>query len=87
MKNSLLLQNSSSDINYCPQMKLWRGNVFTPVCHSVHRNPRQTPPRQTPPARHPLGRIPRADTHQLVRHPPETATAADGTYPTGMNSS
>ena len=35
-------------------MKLQEGNVFTPVCHSVHRRclphpPGRHPPRQTPP--------------------------------------
>ena len=38
-------------------MKLWPGNVFTPVCHSVNGGsaipPRQTPPRQTPPGQTP----------------------------------
>ena len=50
---------------------LRQGNVFTPVCHSVHRGdlphpradtpscsdtpPGQTPPRQTPPAQCMLG--------------------------------
>ena len=48
----------------------------------------QTPPGQTPPAgRHPLGRHPPwANTHLEQSHPPETATAADGTHPTGMHS-
>ena len=50
-------------------MKLQQGNVFTPVCHSVHRGglgrhpPGQTP-GQTPLARHPLGR------HRPGRHAP-----------------
>ena len=54
----------------------------------------QTPPGQTPPlADTPLADIPLADTHlgqtpTLSRAPllPETATAADGTHPTGMHS-
>ena len=47
-----------------PAMQLWQGNVFTPVCHSVHsggggslsgRPPRQRTPRQrTPWAETPL---------------------------------
>ena len=27
----------SGNIRYCPQIKLQEGNVFTPVCHSIHR--------------------------------------------------
>ena len=35
---------------------LRQGNVFTSICHSVHRGCWQTPPCAcTPPARHPLG--------------------------------
>ena len=39
---------------YRPQTKLRKGNVFTPVCHSVHtgggvHSPGQTSPEQTPP--------------------------------------
>ena len=64
-----------------PATKLRQGNVFTPVCHSVHRGGvclwsrgvSTTPPGQTPPAdppgRHPLGRHPLADTPSLGRHP------------------
>ena len=48
------------------------------------------PPRQTPLGRHtPLGsHSPGQKPHPLGRHPlpPETATAADGTHPTGMHS-
>ena len=57
-----------------------KGYVFTSVCHSVHR-------RECTPSlgRHPLARLPRADTPP-GRHPHETATAADGTHPTGMHS-
>ena len=71
---------------YRPQTKLRKGNVFTPVCQSfcsrgvaasVHawilgrHPPGQThTPGQTPP---------RADTP-----PNQTASAADGTHPTGM---
>ena len=75
---------------YRPQTKLQKGYVFTPVSHSIHRrgfwgmsapvhagiHPRaDTPPGQTPPSRHPPG-----------RHPQQTATAADGTHPTGIHS-
>ena len=51
--------------------KLWQGNVFTPVSHSVHglSHPRpghntlgRHPPGQTPPGRHPSGRHPPMQT-------------------------
>ena len=58
-----------------------QGNVFTPVCHSVHRGavclsagwdthiPWADPPRaDTPLGRHPLGRHP-LGRHPLGRHP------------------
>ena len=68
---------------YRPQTKLRKGYVFTPVYHSVHGGGAvcpsaswDTPPGQTPPARHPPGQP----------HPQQTATAADGTHPTGMHS-
>ena len=64
---------------YCPQTKLRKGNVFTPVCQSfcsrggmsasVHAGIH--PPGQTfPPGRPPP--------------PQQTATAAGGMHPTGM---
>ena len=60
---------------YRPQTMLRKGNVFTPVCHSVHRGEVDTPPggHPLPPGIHPF--------------PFETATAADDTHPTGMHSS
>ena len=54
---------------------LWQGNVFTGICHSVPRGGVwQTPPW--------------ANTTQADTPPPpqQTATAADGTHPTGMHS-
>ena len=78
--------------------KLWQGNVFTPVCHSVYGGclpqcmlgytPHQTPLLgQTTPSRHTLlGRQPPLGRHPLGRHPPPAVTAADGTHPTGMHS-
>ena len=72
------------------------------VCHSVHGGClADTPmgrhtPRQTPLGRHPhghtppLGQTPPSPGRQpLGRHlppPQQTATAADGTHPTGMHS-
>ena len=47
-----------------PAMKLWQGNVFTPVCHSVHswgegglcqeESPDKEPPDREPPGQRPL---------------------------------
>ena len=65
---------------------LGRGNVFTSECQEfcpqgrMYTPPEQTPPRHTTPAQTPLDRRPPAYT----RIPKQTATAADGTYPTGM---
>ena len=50
--------------------------------------PRQTPPRETPPRQTPPpGQMPPRQTSPPGRHPPSqvTATAADGTHPTGMH--
>ena len=66
----------------------WQGNVFTGICHSVHRGRgcvADTPSGQTPLGRHPPG------THTLPSAcwdtpPPRAATAANGTHPTGMHS-
>ena len=66
-----------------PAMKLQQGNVFTPVCHSVHRGVSVTPLGRHPPGQtSPLGwdplwadtpwadtPTPWADTHPLGRHP------------------
>ena len=64
---SHLVKHSLPNI-YRPQRSCGQGNIFTPVCHSVHRGggvlPKcmleyHTPPEQTPPEQtHP----PRADT-------------------------
>ena len=82
-------------VNFCllpSATKLRQGNVFTPVCHSVHMGVFASvhaeihTPWQTPLARHPPFR------HSLRRHPPgqtppqQTTTAVDGTHPTGMHS-
>ena len=77
---------------------LRQGYVFTGVCDSVHRGgvsqhalwqtppfPRADTPRQTPPGRRPLDRHPPGRNPALDRQPPaqQTATAVDGTHPTG----
>ena len=51
-----------------PTMKLHQGNVFTPVCHSVHIGVSVTPLGRQPLGRHPLDRHP-LDRHPLGRHP------------------
>ena len=76
---------------YRPQTKLGTGNVFTPVCDSVHREGEMYMP---PLGRHPLGRHPLGRQPLLADDPPgrpplppyEMVTAADGANPTGMHS-
>ena len=78
---------------YRPQRSCGQGNIFTPVCHSVHRGEGvclsacwdTTPPRdQTPPG------PPRADTPREQTSPSDQTPAyglrAVGTHPTGMHS-
>ena len=77
-KSMFTVRNSScrkvmfSQVSVCPR----GGSCTSPMARHhtpLGRHPGQTP---HPPARHPLG-----------RHPPgQTATAADGTHPTGMHS-
>ena len=69
---------------YRPQTKLQKGNVFTSVCQEFCPPgwTRQTPTRQTPLGRHPPGRHTPRQTHPSQ----QTATAVDGTHPTGMHS-
>ena len=62
------------------QRRLGQGNVFTPVCDSVHRvggicpiacqdtPPGQTPPWQTPPWELPLGRLQTAPPSDTMRY-------------------
>ena len=57
--------------DYHLQMKLWKGNVFTSVCQSFCSRGGGV---------HPPGRHPPADP------PSQTATATDGTHPTGIHS-
>ena len=88
-------QAGTISIHYRPQTKLRKGNVFTPVCQSFcsrgvclsaywdtptwTHTPGQTPP---PPLDTPS---PWADTPSPPPSPfLQTATAADGTHPTGM---
>ena len=65
--------------NYRPQRSCGQGNIFTPVCHSVHRGvsasvttpPRETPREQTPP---PGADTPQERTPPRSRHPPGADT-------------
>ena len=67
---------------------LFTGGVYTPFHLARH------PPSRHSPCRHPLpwadtlpGRhLPRQTPPQVDNTPSETATAADGTHPTGMHS-
>ena len=54
-------------------MKLRKGNVFTPVCDSVHRDEVYIPP-DTLPGRHPLGRHPPRQAPSQADIPPQTDT-------------
>ena len=79
-----------------PQMKLWKGNVFTSMCQgfcprgggglypSIHWA--DTPWADTSPGQSTLGRHIPLSRHPLPgQTPPMMATAADGTHPTGMH--
>ena len=80
-----------------PTTKLQQGNVFTPVCHSVHRGSGRPPQEQTPRlaadtlpgADTPLGAdtLPGADPPQPPRavHAGRYGQQVDGTHPTGMH--
>ena len=81
---------------YRPQMKLREGNVFTAVCHSVHRGciPACNGQGVYPSMQWGMSAFGSGGVHSLGRHlsipsrrpPPETATEAGGTHPTGMHS-
>ena len=67
---------------YRPQRSCGQGNIFTPVCHSVHRGglpqcmlgwhpPWSRPPRaDTPQSRHPPEQTPPQSRHPLEQTPP-----------------
>ena len=80
---------------YRPQRSCGQGNIFTPVCHSVHGGgflpqcvmgchpptpPDQTPPGSRPP-RPPRTRPPPREADSSIR-----STIHTGTHPTGMHS-
>ena len=69
--------------DYHPQMKLREGNVFTPVCDSVHRGMVCIPAGVVSAWGWPPGTPGHPSPGQT---PPETATEAGGTHPTGMHS-
>ena len=66
---------------YRPQRNCGQGNIFTPVCHSVHRGvclsacwDTTTPGKETPPARRP----PQEGDTPRRRHPPAKETPWEG---------
>ena len=70
---------------YRPQRSCGQGNIFAPVCHSVHRGVvvSQKALRQTPPgSRHPLG----AGSPPPPEQTPAYGLWAAGTHPTGKHS-
>ena len=67
------LQSTEHKLITARKRSLGQGNVFTPVCHSVHRGGVSQNTMG-------WGQIP------LGRPPPETAIEADGTHLTGMHS-
>ena len=86
---------------YRPQRSCGQGNIFAPVCHSVHgggvvsqKALRQTPPAaDTPPEKtHPPGadtpsdQTPPDQTHPPPKQTPAYGLRAAGTHPTGMHS-
>ena len=71
-----------------PPTKLRQGNVYTPVCHSVHIPRVDTPQADTslgkhPPSKHTPGRHPHP--HPCAVHT-GYGQQAGGTHPTGMHS-
>ena len=76
-------------ISVARKRSLGQGNVFTPVCHSVHGGclplGAGVTPLNTPPGHTPLDN-PRTHTHPGHIPPGEMAIEAGGTHPTGMHS-
>ena len=74
-----------------PRQTHTQADTFPPG-HTPSPPPPGHTPTTPPPGRHlPPGRHPQADPRQTHTHPgrhplPQTATAVDGTYPTGMHS-
>ena len=78
--------------NYWPQQSCGQGNIFTPVCHSVHRGsasvhagiPPTNPPEGRPPGRQtPLGGRPPGSRHPLGGRPPRRQTPPGSRHPPG----
>ena len=83
---------SNSELITAPKRSLGQGNIFTPVCHSVHRGglpqcmlgyhppgPGTPPPEQTPQEQTPPPRA--ADTPPGTRHPPGANTPLEADPP------
>ena len=89
MKNCHSSVPFSSVLSFLPSTtKLQKGNVFTCVCHSVHKAggclPQCMLGYTSPLGRHTLMR--RHPSGQTPPPPQQTATAAGGMHPTGMHS-
>ena len=89
----------SISINYRPQRSCGQGNIFTPVCHSVHRGvclsacwDTSPPLPPTPYSKHPPPGsdtpLPGPDTTPPapLKQTPAYGLRAAGTHPTGMHS-
>ena len=83
---TLILQRAVKVPYYRPQRSCGQGNIFTPVCHSVHRGgvclsacwDTTTPPR----SRHPLGAYtPPEQTPSLEQTPPLEQTPLQSRHP------
>ena len=86
----------SESLSYIPSIYLPSGNVFTPVCHSVHAGGGAS--GRHPQSRHPKSRL-SWSRHPQSRHPPGTHPSGGappsrptphppvGTHPPGMHSS
>ena len=86
-----------SEICYCdfyrPQRSCGQGNIFTPVCHSVHGGGvclsacwDTTPPPSRPPEQSPPPSRPPSEQTPPGKQTPVYGQRAAGTHPTGMHS-
>ena len=84
-------QNLLARTHYRPQRSCGQGNIFAPVCHSVHRGlggglvsqHAQTPPRADTPQEQ---TTPREQTPPPGKQTPAYGQRAASTHPTGMHS-
>ena len=88
MKLSWITNKNPTNQIFTARKRSYGKVMFSQACvkNSVHRGRCKPPWADTPLGRHP---VPPRQTPLLGRHPPphhQTATAADGTHPTGMHS-